>query len=64
MRGTVPSLVKSDGAMNFASARERVLGSNAEGKPSMHTRHIRLGGGTHTNLKERDDGTLGDCRVV
>ena len=60
VRGTVPSLVKSDGAKNFASAHERVFRYNAEGKPSMHIRHIHLDGDTHTNLKERDNGTLRD----
>ena len=60
VRGTVPSLVKSDGAKNFASAHERVFRYNAEGKPSMHIRHIHLDGDTNTNLKERDNDTLRD----
>ena len=60
VRGTVPSLVKSGGAKSFAGAHERVFRYNAEGKPSMHIRHIHLDGDTHTNLKERDNGTLRD----
>ena len=60
VRGTVPSLAGSDGAENFSSAHERVLGNSDEGKPSMRTRHIRLGGDINTNPRERDNDTLED----
>ena len=60
VRGTVPSLLKSDGASNFASAFEHEWRYNCEGKPAVHIRHIHMAGDTNTNLKERDNGTLAD----
>ena len=60
VRGTVPSLVRSDGAENFSSAHKRVFRNNDEGKSSMRTRHIYLDGDVNTNPRERDNDTLED----
>ena len=58
VRGGVPSLVRSDGANNFASAYEIVIRVNDEGKITVHIRHIHLAGDHNPNIKERDNGTI------
>lgn len=59
-RGTAPSVLRTDGAKNFASAYNAETRHNEEGKPTVHIRHIHLTGDMNTNLKERDNGTLAD----
>ena len=58
VRGGVPSMVRSDGAQNFASAHKSEMRENDEGKKSMHIRHIHLAGDRNPNTKERDNGTI------
>ena len=58
VRGGVPSLVRSDGAPNFAAAHKSEMRENDEGKKSVHIRHIHLAGDRNPNTKERDNGTL------
>ena len=53
-RGGVPSTVKSDGAQNFASARNE---GERRGKKLLHIRRISLASGRNPNA-ERDNGTI------
>ena len=58
VRGGVPSMVRSDGAQNFASAHKSEMRDNDEGKRSMRMRHIHLAGDRNPSTKERDNGTI------
>ena len=56
--GGAPSMARSDGAQNFASAYKSVILAECWGKKSIHIRHIRLAGDRNPNMKERDNGTI------
>ena len=60
IRGTAPSIVRTDAANNFDGAFKREILNNKEGKPVMHIRHVHLTGDINTNPKERDNDTLSD----
>ena len=68
VRGSVPELVKTDGARNYESGHEAVMRYNDSGTTSFHIRHIHADGDMNTNMKEKHNDTVRDfvdtCRGI
>ena len=58
IRGFVPQIVRTDGALNFVGAHEHVMRGGSDGLKSLHLRHIHMDGDMNINMKESHNSTL------